>query len=410
MAHITKFKLSGMGQIYAHVNRDKNQTRKYENADIDTSKTYLNYDLQHGDIDVLTKRLGEVAHTKRHDLVACCGVVLTLPGELLHETQDTQQAFFKVCKSFLDKKFGVKNCVYATVHNDESTPHMHYGFVPTVVKQRKYRSADKKGQTYTQERVCAKEVVTKEMLTKLHDELQAHVSQIFPSVRVVAPTKVKRLKKNVSINELKDKTKESITTELECVKKQKTAILSDAEKKAEEILKSAEAEKQKQKEITEKLTKQALETEKEFLKFAKREISSGWHTHKESKGMFKKTVTISEQEYEDLYTAYDRHESYEYLQEQAHNYLANTVTGQETLNIRSKLRNQRELEESLKSAREEVAYKDRLLEHYKNEKSELENKLKLVTNIVLSVWEHLSDYVHEQLANIGIKKSRSFHR
>ena len=214
MAHITKFKLSGMGQIYAHVNRDKNQTRKYENADIDTSKTYLNYDLQHGDIDVLTKRLGSVSHTKRHDLVACCGVVVTLPGELETEPEHTQKAFFEWCKKFLDKKFGENNCVYATVHNDESTPHLHYGFVPTVTKERKFRSAEKKGQTYLQERVCAKEVVTKNMLSKFHDELQAHVAQRFPEVHVVAPTKAKRLKKNVSISELKARTAENLEKEV----------------------------------------------------------------------------------------------------------------------------------------------------------------------------------------------------
>ena len=135
MAHITKFKLPCMGQIFAHVNRDKNLTRKYGNADIDPRKTHLNYDLQHGDINVLQKRLEEVSHTKRHDLVACCGVVVTLPGELENEPEHTQRAFFDWCKLFLDKKFGEKNCVYATVHNDESTPHLHYGFVPTVTKQ-----------------------------------------------------------------------------------------------------------------------------------------------------------------------------------------------------------------------------------------------------------------------------------
>ena len=83
--HITKFKMTGMGQIFAHVNRDKNQTRKYGNADIDPRKTHLNYDLQHGTIETLQKRLEEVSHSKRHDLVACCGVVITLPQELKND-------------------------------------------------------------------------------------------------------------------------------------------------------------------------------------------------------------------------------------------------------------------------------------------------------------------------------------
>ena len=90
MAHVTKFKMTSMGQIFAHVNRNKNLTRKYGNADIDVSRTHLNYDLKHGTIETLQKRLEEVSHTKRHDLVACCGVVVTLPGELENEPEHTQ--------------------------------------------------------------------------------------------------------------------------------------------------------------------------------------------------------------------------------------------------------------------------------------------------------------------------------
>ena len=50
MAHITKFKLSSMGQIFAHINRDKNTIRKYDNQDIDTSRSYLNQDIIRGDM------------------------------------------------------------------------------------------------------------------------------------------------------------------------------------------------------------------------------------------------------------------------------------------------------------------------------------------------------------------------
>ena len=65
MAHVTKFKMTSMGQIFAHVNRDKNLTRKYGNTDIDVSKTHLNYDLQHGDIDTLQKRLENTSKRAR---------------------------------------------------------------------------------------------------------------------------------------------------------------------------------------------------------------------------------------------------------------------------------------------------------------------------------------------------------
>ena len=77
MAHLTKYSMGSVRAILEHDTRTANHS--YKNPDIDRSKTHLNYDLQHGDIDVLQKRLAEVSHTKRHDLVACCGVVVTLP-------------------------------------------------------------------------------------------------------------------------------------------------------------------------------------------------------------------------------------------------------------------------------------------------------------------------------------------
>ena len=388
MAHLTKYSMGSVRAILEHDTRTANHS--YKNPDIDRSKTHLNYSFVDSTLTAqerLEKRLSEVKVQKRKDVNVLASWIVTLPTNYKPEEE---RLFFTTVNEFLTEKYGKDNVISSDVHLDETTPHLHFTFVPVVKNTRKYKDPNKKPKFA--EKVCADELLTREHLQHFHEELDNYLAK-----HQLTQTSTHRTHVNVSISDLKAKTKEGIAKELELVKTQKNAILSDAEKKAEEILKSAEAE-------------QALETEKEFLKFAKREISSGWHTHKESKGMFKKTVTISEQEYEDLYTAYDRHESYDYLQEQAHNYLTNTVTGQETLNIRSKLRNQRELEESLKSAREEVAYKDRLLEHYKKEKSELENKFKLVTNIVLSVWEHLSDYVREQLATVGIKKSRSFHR
>lgn len=401
MAHITKFKLSGMGQIYAHVNRDKNQTRKYENADIDTSKTYLNYDLQHGDIDVLTKRLGEVAHTKRHDLVACCGVVVSLPVELQKETPDTQRAFFKICKSFLDKKFGEENCVYATVHNDETTPHLHYGFVPVVTKQRKFRSKEKKGQTYTQERVCAKEVVTKEMLTKLHDELQAHVSQMFPNVRVVAPVKAKRLKKNLSIGELKTQTA-----------KQLNELKEQAEQNAKEAV-SARLNAQK-----------ALEDSTTLSDHLER-LSK--RTYVRKKGHLGR-VLVTEKEYNELV---DKAESVKNLKNERE-YLLRTATGQETAMLEkenaqlkresvqnmvdyARVTQQRDefkrKYESLRSEQEERELENqKRIQQLEDENSKLRQHIDILKRVVLDVWDHISDYVRDQLANIGIKKSRSFHR
>lgn len=205
MAHITKFKLHSMPQMFAHINRTENQIRKYGNADIDTSRSYLNQDIIHGDMSDLSQRLSEVSHQKRKDLVACCGVVITLPAELHSSDLATQNRFFYHCSEFIKQKFGEKNTIYATIHHDETTPHVHIGFVPTIKKERKYRSKDKKGQTYTQERISAKEVVTKSMLNSFHNELDAYITEKLGQ-KVSILTGELKTRKNLSINELKQRT------------------------------------------------------------------------------------------------------------------------------------------------------------------------------------------------------------
>jgi hypothetical protein len=204
MAHITKFKLSSMGQIFAHINRDKNTIRKYDNQDIDTSRSYLNQDIIHGDMTDLNARMSEVSHQKRKDLVACCGVVVTLPVELHSSDLASQNRFFNYCTNFIKEKFGEKNVVYATIHHDETTPHIHIGFVPVTQIERKYRSKAKKGQTYTQERISAKDVVTKSMLNTFHSELDNYITEKLGQKVSILTNNTK--KNNLSINELKQKT------------------------------------------------------------------------------------------------------------------------------------------------------------------------------------------------------------
>lgn len=209
MAHITKFKLHSMSQIFAHINRDKNTIRKYDNQDIDTSRSYLNQHIIHGDMTELTNRLSEVSHQKRKDLVACCGVVITLPAELKSEDLATQNRFFTHCTEFIKQKFGEKNIVYATIHHDETTPHVHIGFVPTIRKERKFRSKEKKGQTYIQERVSAKEVVTRTMLNSFHTELDNYITEKLGQ-KVSILTGELKTRKNLSINELKQRTAQKL--------------------------------------------------------------------------------------------------------------------------------------------------------------------------------------------------------
>ena len=62
---------------------------------------------------------------------------------------------------FLETLFGKSNTIYAVVHNDEHTPHMHFGFVPMTEDNR----------------VCAKEVINRNILRKIQEELPKHLQK-----------------------------------------------------------------------------------------------------------------------------------------------------------------------------------------------------------------------------------------
>ncbi|MQK60954.1 plasmid recombination enzyme, partial [Escherichia coli] len=47
-----------------------------------------------------------------------------------NQTPADTKRFFEHAKEFLEQEYGKDNLLYATVHMDEKTPHMHFGIVP----------------------------------------------------------------------------------------------------------------------------------------------------------------------------------------------------------------------------------------------------------------------------------------
>ncbi|MDZ5123692.1 plasmid recombination protein [Staphylococcus epidermidis] len=72
-----------------------------------------------------------------------------------------QSSFLKHAKTFLEQEYGKDNLLYATVHMDEKTPHMHYGVVPITEDGR----------------LSAKEVLgNKKALTEFQDRFNEHIN------------------------------------------------------------------------------------------------------------------------------------------------------------------------------------------------------------------------------------------
>ncbi|MDI6523840.1 MobV family relaxase [Leuconostoc suionicum] len=169
MAHLKKNTRGAVSGLAVHFER---KTDHHSNKEIDVAKTYLNQDLISDGSDMLSRfneRLNDVYCMKRDDVKALATWIVTLPEELSEAPYEQQSAFFEATKQFLDDRYGPENAVAAVVHYDETTPHLHYAFVPVVFDAKKERY-----------KVSAKEVLTRHDLQTFHDDLDQDLKQVLP--------------------------------------------------------------------------------------------------------------------------------------------------------------------------------------------------------------------------------------
>ncbi|WP_099045221.1 MobV family relaxase [Leuconostoc citreum] len=169
MAHLKKNTRGSVPGLAVHFER---KTDHHSNKEIDVAKTYLNQDLISDGSDMLSRfneRLNDVYCMKRDDVKALATWIVTLPEALSEAPYEQQSAFFEATKHFLDDRYGQENVVAAVVHYDETTPHLHYAFVPVVFDAKKERY-----------KVSAKEVLTRHDLQNFHDELDQNLKTVLP--------------------------------------------------------------------------------------------------------------------------------------------------------------------------------------------------------------------------------------
>ncbi|MCT4405122.1 mobilization protein [Leuconostoc falkenbergense] len=169
MAHLKKNTRGAVPGLAVHFER---KTDHHTNKEIDVAKTYLNQDLMTDGSDMLSRfneRLNDVYCMKRDDVKALATWIVTLPEKLLEAPYDQQSGFFEATKQFLDDRYGQENAVAAVVHYDETTPHLHYAFVPVVFDAKKERY-----------KVSAKEVLTRHDLQTFHDDLDQNLKAVLP--------------------------------------------------------------------------------------------------------------------------------------------------------------------------------------------------------------------------------------
>ena len=82
-------------------------------------------------------------------------------------TENSTSFSFEETTNFLNERYGQENAVAAVVHYDETTPHLHYAFVPVVFDNKKSRY-----------KVSAKEVLTRHDLQTFHDDLDQDLKKV----------------------------------------------------------------------------------------------------------------------------------------------------------------------------------------------------------------------------------------
>lgn len=133
VVHMMKIKSGAVGGIQSHNNREHEPKT---NPDVDMSRSEDNYDLISCDnykrsIKEKLSNLVESSRAVRKDAVVVCNFIVTSDNEAMNALgADRQREFFQDSVKWFSDRYGADRVLNATVHMDETTPHLHIGVMP----------------------------------------------------------------------------------------------------------------------------------------------------------------------------------------------------------------------------------------------------------------------------------------
>lgn len=133
VVHMMKIKSGAVGGIQSHNNREHEPKT---NPDVDMSRSEDNYDLISCDnykrsIKEKMSNLVESSRAVRKDAVVVCNFIVTSDNETMNALgADRQREFFQDSVKWFSDRYGTDRVLNATVHMDETTPHLHIGVMP----------------------------------------------------------------------------------------------------------------------------------------------------------------------------------------------------------------------------------------------------------------------------------------
>ena len=98
----------------------------------------------------------------RKDATVYCECIISSDSAFFEKiTEDSQKEFFKGALDYLKNKIGEEFIISANVHLDETTPHMHVGFVPIIDNS-----------------LSAKKLIDRKFLRDVQDQLPAYLKNL----------------------------------------------------------------------------------------------------------------------------------------------------------------------------------------------------------------------------------------
>lgn len=156
------------GNLVGIGNHNQRKTQNHTNKEIDPSLSKLNYDLvgltenYKRDIEKFINENKSSPRAVRKDAVLINEWIISSDRDFFKDlSQEEIKNFFSSAKDYFAENFGEENIRYAIVHLDETTPHMHVGFVPIIENS-----------------LSAKKLIDRKFLMEVQDQLPAYLKNL----------------------------------------------------------------------------------------------------------------------------------------------------------------------------------------------------------------------------------------
>ena len=227
VVHMMKIKSGAVGGIQSHNNREHEPKT---NPDVDMSRSENNYDLIPCDnykrsIKEKLSNLVESSRAVRKDAVVVCNFIVTSDNETMDALgADRQREFFQDSVKWFSDRYGADRVLNATVHMDETTPHLHIGVMPI-----------------TQDgRLSAKAIFTKTEMKAIQTEFARDVGEKYGLERGVEGSE----RTHLSEARFKEKKALEMANEHEAIAQELHVLAEDCKQELSEATRSLETVKQ----------------------------------------------------------------------------------------------------------------------------------------------------------------------